>query len=58
MPVDCVVDSHQKDTETKSKFNAESESSGDMSRDKRLKNHISHKSKKHPPKPCRPNFKK
>ena len=25
MPVDCVVDSHQKDTETKSKFSAESE---------------------------------
>lgn len=25
MPVDCVVDSHQKDTKTKSKFSAESE---------------------------------
>ena len=25
MPVDCVVDSHQKDTENKSKFSAESE---------------------------------
>jgi len=25
IPVDCVVDSHQKDTETKSKYNAESE---------------------------------
>ena len=35
-------------------------SSGDMSRDKRLKKHIFlhifHKSKKHPSKPCRPNF--